>query len=350
MKTLIKINIAFMCSILLICSTAYAMEIELNKLNNECTPLKSAHNYYQIQTNITNTFHEIPFKNRIENIYKLPLKNIINTIHEQPLENIIDAIPKLPLKDISAFFNLLSEEQQNQLLATKNNNNKTLAESLPLKIARFLPKEIQLNILRLLMDNDELSAKLFYETPLWYAHKRYYDAKKKIQKLLTKTNMDPLVDAVIIYFTDPLPTDKSIPLFFRSSKDTQKKIIINLTPSRKPIDEGRIIIDESQQKEILSFNPDIQKTFFADKNIIIMTKDERSNVATGFGIVSLTGGMCGLVCGGIIALAAGITTGNPIWYIVPPCVGILGGGISGGFIGQLFYVRDARDNAQKLKV
>ena len=94
----------------------------------------------------------------------------------------IQDIPKLSLKDIRPCFSILPERERNRLLATKNRNNVPLAESLTFNMAILQEGKLIHTILMFMMDSDEISTQLFYETPLWYAHTRYHFAKKMLKK------------------------------------------------------------------------------------------------------------------------------------------------------------------------
>ena len=174
-------------------------------------------------------------------------------------------IPKLSLKDIRPCFALLPEKKRNELLTTKNKSGISLAESFTFNIGH-LPAEVQLHLLTFIMDGDELSAKLFYKAPLWYAQKRYHCAKKMIEKSsLTK---------------------QPIALLFRLPEYEQKKIIGIITPpivSRlaafQLLDNTSIMVDENIEATIQSYNKEIQEAFFANENIRTITDDMKQRCA-----------------------------------------------------------------------
>ncbi len=173
-------------------------------------------------------------------------------------------IPRLSLKDIRPCFNLLPEKERNELLTTKKSGI-SLAESFTFNIGH-LPAEVQLHLLTFIMDGDELSAKLFYKAPLWYAQKRYHCAKKMIEKSsLTK---------------------QPIALLFRLPEHEQKKIIGIITPpivSRlaafQLLDNTSIMVDENTEATIQSYNKEIQEAFFANENIRTITDDMKQRCA-----------------------------------------------------------------------
>jgi hypothetical protein len=181
--------------------------------------------------------------------------NSLNTRNSSSMQHInyTENIPRLSLKNIRSRFFELPETEQKKMLALKTQKNTTLEQSLTFNIALFKEETLIPKILTLMMDGDAISAKLFYEAPLWYAQSRYHSAKK----MLARSSL----------------TKQPAFLLFRLPTDQQKELIGIITPtlSSQIIDGSTIVINQTTEEEIQSYDKEIQEHFFANEDIRVIT-------------------------------------------------------------------------------
>lgn len=296
-----KTNIILACSMLFACTASHAMEHAFFASQE-----KTKKNYHSLQTN---DFTIVP---------------TINTIQD---------IPRLSLKKINSYFHQLSQIRQQEISMLKNEHGKAIEESLTFNLATLKEHKIILKILSFMMDEDETSVKLFYKTPLWYSQRRYYHAKETLQKT-------------------PL-TQHPAALLFRLPNHKQKEIIgiaVQTLISRLT-NNVVITIDQEQEHLIKSYDSEIQKAFFANEDIRIITNRARQQIKCDIGLPAAGGGIIGLVGACIvyaaIAFSGGYPPYPPIYLLYAssfPCA------LMGAIGGSIYHTYTTEQKAPKIEI
>lgn len=271
----------------------------------------------------------------------VPLISVIN--HRFQINGIQD-MPKLSLIHMAPCFNILPESKRKNILITKNRKGIPLAESLTFNIAMLQEGKLIYHILIFMMDGDEKSAELFYNTPLLYAHTRYDQARKMIEKSSLKIN-------------------KPISLLFRLSAEQQKEIMGFVTKSSiSKITDSIITIDEDKHEKIKGYEKEIQENFFAKENIVIMTENIKRERNYNQKMTTLFGGLTGILFGFLIGTATTVTlpphyncsnnSSNVCFersvlpFLAPPIVGY----VLGSLIGRIYHTIEAKKKAPILDI
>jgi hypothetical protein len=230
-------------------------------------------------------------------------------------------VAKLSFKNIQACCDILPQKKRNEI------ENK-LSKSLTFSLAQ-LPHDVKWQVMVKMLDGDEISAQLFYKAPLFYAFKKYDEARSMIMNSSKKQK-----------------SGESVALFFRLTLEQQCKMLGFVSPSlySKVVHDGSVVKSEEEFQEILLYDEKIQEDFLAGEEIALVP-DGTMRAGRCLWILPATIGALSSEVFALTGIFACHCFSEPTIVIIAlgsPVVGGVIGGVIGRLIGNYIIRADAK--------